>query len=78
VRFFRQVETRDVVHAWIYGDSGESVEVIWFVDGKRAEDIAVDSNPSAFSSTTRRRARLGALVGTGVVVLPAVLLLSNR
>jgi hypothetical protein len=78
VRFFRQVETRAAVHAWIYGDTGENVEVIWFVGGKRVEDIAVDSNPSAFSSTTRRRTRLGLLFGTGAAILPTVLLLANK
>ena len=78
VRFFREVETRNPVYAWIYADSGEAVEVVWFVDGKRVENIAVDSDPSAFSSTTRRRTRLALLVGTGAAILPAVLLLANR
>ena len=78
VRFLRQVETRNPVYAWIYADTGEAVDVVWFVDGKRAENIAVDSDLSAFSSTTRRRTRIALLVGTGVVVLPSVLLLSNR
>ena len=78
VRFFRQVETRKPVYAWIYANAGEAVEEVWFVDGRRVEDIAVDADPSAFSSTTRRRARIGLLVGTGAAILPAVLLLSNR
>lgn len=77
VRFFRQVETRDPVYAWIYADAGEAVDVVWFVDGKRVEDIAVDSDPSAFSSTTRRRTRIALLVGTGAAILPAILLLAN-
>ena len=78
VRFFRQVETRKPVYAWIYADAGEAVEVVWFVDGQRVENIAVDADPSAFSSTTRRRTRIGLLVGTGAAILPAVVLLSNR
>ena len=78
VRFFRQVETRKPVYAWIYTDPQAAVEVVWFVDGKRVENIAVDSDLSAFSSTTRRRTRIALLVGTGVVILPSVLLLSNR
>jgi hypothetical protein len=78
VRFFREVETRKPVYAWIYADAGEAVDVVWFVDGRRAEDIAVDADPSAFSSTTRRRTRIGLLVGTGAAILPAVVLLSNR
>lgn len=78
VRFFREVETRKPVYAWIYADAGEAVDVVWFVDGRRVEDIAVDADPSAFSSTTRRRTRIGLLVGTGAAILPAVVLLSNR
>jgi hypothetical protein len=78
VRFFREVETRNPVYAWIYADAGETVDLVWFVDGKRVENIAVDSDPSAFSSTTRRRTRFALLVGTGAAVLPAVVLLANR
>jgi hypothetical protein len=77
VRFFREVETRRPVYAWIYTDAGEAVEVVWFVDGKRVENIAVDSDPSAFSSTTRRRARYAILGGTGAAILPTVLLLAK-
>jgi hypothetical protein len=78
VRFFREVETRNPVYAWIYAGEGDAVEIVWFVDGRHAEDIAVDSDPSAFSSTTRRRARIAVLIGTGAAVLPAVVLLANR
>jgi hypothetical protein len=77
VRFFREVDTRKPVYAWIYADEGDAVDLVWFVDGTRAEDIAVDSNPSAFSSTTRRRTRIALLVGTGAAILPAVVLLAN-
>jgi hypothetical protein len=78
VRFFREVESRNPVYAWIYAGAGDAVEIVWFVDGRHVEDTAVDSDPSAFSSTTRRRARLAVLVGTGAVILPAVVLLANR
>lgn len=78
VRFFREVESRNPVYAWIYAGAGDAVEIVWFVDGRHVPDIAVDSDPSAFSSTTRRRARLAVLVGTGAVILPAVVLLANR
>ena len=78
VRFFREVETRKPAYAWIYADAGGAVAVVWFVDGARVENIAVDADPSAFSSTTRRRTRIGLLVGTGAAILPAVVLLSNR
>jgi hypothetical protein len=77
VRFFREVETRNPVHAWIYAGTGEAVEVVWFVDGAGVENIAVDSDPSVFSSTTRRRTRIALLVGTGAAILPVVLLLAN-
>jgi hypothetical protein len=77
VRFFREVETRNPVNAWIYAGEGDRVDIVWFVDGKRVDQIAVDSDPSAFSSTTRRRARLALLVGTGAAILPTVLLLAN-
>jgi hypothetical protein len=76
VRFFREVDTRKPVYAWIYADEGDAVDVVWFVDGRDVGDAAVDSDPSAFSSTTRRRARIAALVGAGAVVLPAVVLLA--
>jgi hypothetical protein len=77
VRFFREVESRKPVYAWIYTDDGEAVELVWFVDGKRAEEIAVDRDPSAFTSTTRRRTRLALLVGTGVAIVPAIVLFAN-
>lgn len=78
VRFFREVETRQPVYAWIYAGEGEAVDLVWFVDGARVESIAVDKDPSAFSSTTRRRTRLALLVGTGAAVVPAVVLLANQ
>jgi hypothetical protein len=78
VRFFRAVEPRQPIYAWIYAGEGEAVDVVWFVAGERVEDVAVDSDPSAFSSTTRRRTRIALLVGTGAAILPAVVLLANR
>ena len=78
VRFFREVETRQPVYAWIYADEGEAVDLVWFVDGTRVDTIAVDKDPSAFSSTTRRRTRLTLLVGTGAAIIPAVVLLANQ
>jgi hypothetical protein len=78
VRFFREVETRKPVYAWIYAGDEGTVELVWFVDGRHVEAIAVDSDPSSFSSTTRRRARYALLIGTGVAIVPAVVLLANR
>ena len=77
VRFFREVESRTPVYVWIYTDDGAAVDLVWFVDGTRAEEIAVDSDPSAFTATTRRRTRIALLVGTGVAVLPTILLFAN-
>ncbi len=77
MRFFREVDTRHPVYAWIYAGEGDAVDLVWFVDGNRVEDIAVDSDPSAFTSTTRRRTRIALLVGTGAVMLPAIVLLAN-
>ena len=78
VRFFREVETRKPVYAWIYTGEGETVDLVWFVEGKRVDAIAVDSDSSSFSSTTRRRARYALLIGTGAVIVPTVVLLANR
>ena len=77
VRFFRQVETRKPVYAWIYVNEAEAVDPVWFIEGNRVQDIAVDSDPSAFSSTTRRRARTALLVGTGAAVVPTIVLLAK-
>lgn len=78
VRFFREVETRKPVYAWIYTGEGDAVDLVWFVDGKRVDTIAVDGDTSAFSSTTRRRARYALIIGTGAAIVPAVVLLANR
>jgi hypothetical protein len=78
VRFFREVGSRHPVYAWVYADAGDAVDLVWFVNGQRVEQLAVDSDPSAFSSTTRRRTRMALLVGTGVAILPVVVLLANQ
>jgi hypothetical protein len=78
IRFFREVETRKPVNAWIYAEETEAVDLVWFVDGKVVDAIAVDRDTSAYSSTTRRRARYAILIGTGAAVLPAIVLLVNQ
>ena len=78
VRFFREVQTREPVYEWIYSTRDDSVDLVWFVAGKRVEEIAVDNNPSAFRSTTRRRARTALLVSAGAAIVPTVVLLTNR
>lgn len=78
VRFFREVQTRDPVYLWIYAGRDDAVELVWFVAGKRVEQVAVDSDTSAFRSTTRRNTRTALLVGTGAAIIPTVILLANR
>ena len=78
VRFFREVETRHPVYAWVYVTEAEAVDLVWFVGGTRVDDTAVDRDTSAYSSTTRRRARFALLAGTGAAVVPTVILLANR
>jgi hypothetical protein len=78
VRVFREVETRKPVYAWVYMSEAEVVDLVWFIEGQRVTDIAVDSDPSAYSSTTRRRARTALLVGTGIAIVPAIVLLVNQ
>jgi len=77
VRFFREVESRKPVYAWIYTNDDEAVDLVWFIDGTHVEEIAVDRDPSAFTSTTRRRTRIALLVGTGVALVPAIVLFAN-
>jgi hypothetical protein len=77
VRFFREVETRKPVYAWVYVNEAEAVDLVWFIEGRRVQDIAVDSDPSAFSSTTRRRARTALLVGTGAAIVPTIVFLAK-
>ena len=77
VRFYREVETRKPVYAWIYTGEADAVDLVWFIDGKVMDAIAVDSDISAYSSTTRRRVRYALLIATGAAVLPAVVLLAN-
>ncbi len=78
VRFFREVETRRPVYAWVYVGEADAVDLVWFVNGTRVENIAVDRDTSAYSSTTRRRARIALLAGTGAAVVPTVILLANH
>jgi len=77
VRFFREVKTRKPVYAWVYVNEAEAVDLVWFIEGRRVQDIAVDSDPSAFSSTTRRQARTALLVGTGAAIVPTIVFLAR-
>ena len=50
VRFFRSLETRQRVYAWVYL---ERDQVVWFVEGKRADYVTVDANGSGLTKETR-------------------------
>lgn len=78
IRYYREVETREPVYAWIYADETQAVDLVWFVNGKVVDAIAVDSDTSAYTSTTRRRVRYALLIGTGVAIIPAIVLLVNQ
>jgi len=67
IRFFRVAETRQHVYEWIYT---EQEQVVWFVDGKRVDYVAVDNNSSFMTKETRETLRhkfvAGGLLG-GVI-----------
>ena len=50
VRFFRTLQTRQRVYAWIYLQAEQNV---WFVDGTRVDYVTVDANISAFTKESR-------------------------
>jgi hypothetical protein len=67
IRFFRATQTRQRVYEWIYT---EQEQVVWFVDGKRVDYVAVDTNSSGLDKETRetlqRKLVTGGLLGTVV------------
>ena len=50
VRFFRTLQTRQRVYAWVYLQAEQTV---WFVDGTRVDYVTVDANSSAFTRESR-------------------------
>jgi hypothetical protein len=77
IRFFRALRARQHVYEWIYEDREQ---VVWFVDGKRVEYVAVDTNNSGLTKETREMVwrrlvsggALGMVIGglaTGVLLL---------
>lgn len=50
IRFFREIQTRQRVHEWIYL---EPVQSVWFVDGKQVEYVIVEANNSPLTKTER-------------------------
>jgi hypothetical protein len=60
IRYFRAMETRQKVYEWIYL---EQEEIVWFVDRKRVEYVAVDTSNSRFTKETRETIQNKALEG---------------
>lgn len=50
VRFFRTLATRQKVYEWIYLKRDQTV---WFVEGKRVDYVAVDTDSSAWTKQQR-------------------------
>ena len=67
IRYFRALHTRQPVYEWLYNDQDD---VIWFVEGKRVEYVAVDTNPSGLPKETRETIQQKAVTGgiLGIVV----------
>ena len=67
IRFFRTTQTRQRVYEWIYT---EQEQVVWFVDGKRVDYVAVDTDTSGLAKETReilqRKLVTGGVLGTVV------------
>lgn len=67
IRFFRHVETRQPIYAWLYEKEGP---IVWFVEGKRVDYAPVDPHPSALTRdervTVKRKVVTGSVL-TGVV-----------
>ena len=80
VRYFRTVETRQPVYAWIYLKREQHV---WFVEGKRVDYVAVDTNTSGYTKEYREaledKATTGGIVAGAVGGLAAgFILLGNK
>lgn len=62
IRFFRQVETRQRVYAWLYEEEQEG-PIIWFVEGKRVDYVTVDTNTSLWPRAERETLKRKAITG---------------
>ena len=65
IRYFRAMHTRQPVYEWLYDDQDD---IIWFIEGKRVEYVAVDTNPSGLSKETRETIHQKAVTG-GILVM---------
>lgn len=63
IRYFRTIETRQRVYEWLYQ---QPLRIVWFVDGKRVDYVAVDTDVSGLKKETRETARAKLIKG-GVV-----------
>ncbi len=60
IRFFRAFETRQPVYEWIYEAKNQ---IVWFVEGRRVDYVAVDTSPSKLRKDTRETIRQKAVAG---------------
>lgn len=76
IRFFRVMQTRERVYEWLYS---ERQQVVWFVDRKRVEYVAVDTNTSGTTKeareTLQRKLTTGGILGAAVGGFAAGMLL---
>ena len=76
VRFFRTMETRQRVYAWVYL---AREQVVWFVEGTRVDYVTVDADTSEFTKDTRQtlydKLIAGSAVGAAIGGVAAGLLL---
>lgn len=67
IRFFRAIQTREPVYEWIYT---EKQQVVWFVDRKRVEYVAVDTDTSGMTKETRetiqKKLTAGGILGVAI------------
>jgi hypothetical protein len=79
VRFFREVQTRQRVYEWIYL---QREQVVWFVEGKRVDYVAVDADSSAWTKESREtlqeKLTTGGIVGAAVGGVAAGTLLLGK
>jgi hypothetical protein len=70
------MQTREPVYEWVYTDKQQ---VVWFVDRKRVEYIAVDTNTSGISKeareTLQQKITTGGLLGAAIGGFAAGMLL---
>lgn len=61
IRFFRHVETRQPIYAWLYEE--KEGPIVWFLEGKRVDYVTVDPNTSSLTRAERVTARRKVITG---------------